>query len=91
MHLVSLVKNNSNINKEAVMKSTAVLSLSAMLLAPIPALADHTVIDGMDFGPLAQLVGTWKSVESGGVDISPAQAGTEQGKGAPALPLSTRP
>ncbi|MDA0107381.1 heme-binding beta-barrel domain-containing protein [Vibrio sp. La 4.2.2] len=67
------------------MKSTAVLSLSAILLAPISAMADHTVIDGMDFGPLAQLVGTWKSVESGGVDISPARSGTEQGKGAPAI------
>ncbi len=67
------------------MNKTITFSLSALLLAPLPAMADHTVIDGMDFGPLAQLVGSWKSVDSGGVDISPAQEGTAQGKGAPAI------
>lgn len=62
--------------------------LSTLILASavaMPAFADHNVIDGMDFGPLASLVGTWKSVESGGVDVAPAQEGTEQGKGAPAV------
>ncbi|MEZ9899821.1 heme-binding beta-barrel domain-containing protein [Vibrio breoganii] len=67
------------------MKFKSLLALS--LLAPFSAFADHdhTIIDGLDFGPLAQLVGTWKSVESGGVDISPAQTGTPQGEGAPAI------
>ena len=67
------------------MKLKSLVALS--LLAPISALADHdhTIIDGLDFGPLAQLVGTWKSVESGGVDISPAQTGTPQRGGAPAI------
>ncbi|CAM4054761.1 MULTISPECIES: heme-binding beta-barrel domain-containing protein [Vibrio] len=67
------------------MKLKSIIALA--LLAPCSALADHdnTVINGLDFGPLAQFVGTWKSVESGGVDISPAQEGTTQGKGAPAI------
>ncbi|PKF81246.1 hypothetical protein CW749_00975 [Vibrio sp. vnigr-6D03] len=51
----------------------------------LPAVANHTDIDGMDFGPLASLVGTWKSVEAGGVDIAPAQKGTPQGEGTPAV------
>ncbi|WP_234496926.1 heme-binding beta-barrel domain-containing protein [Vibrio maritimus] len=67
------------------MKNVITLALSSLALVPFTSNADHNIIDGMDFGPLAQLVGTWKSVESGGVDISPAQDGTEQGKGAPAI------
>ncbi|MBS0339781.1 MAG: FABP family protein [Proteobacteria bacterium] len=39
---------------------------------------------GMDFGPLAKLAGTWKSVETGGVDVAPAQAKSAAGKGQPA-------
>ncbi|OBT16936.1 hypothetical protein A9264_09400 [Vibrio sp. UCD-FRSSP16_10] len=64
---------------------SSILALS--LMVPFGAMADHdnTVIDGLDFGPLAQFVGTWKSVETGGVDISPAQEGTPQGKGGPAV------
>ncbi|WP_394143096.1 heme-binding beta-barrel domain-containing protein [Vibrio atypicus] len=65
------------------MKKLIALGISMAISAPV--LADHNEIDGMDFGPLAQLVGTWKSVETGGVDMSPAQEGTEQGKGAPAV------
>ncbi|CAM3118778.1 heme-binding beta-barrel domain-containing protein [Vibrio rarus] len=67
------------------MKLKSVIALS--LLIPFGAMADHdnTVINGFDYGPLAQFVGTWKSVESGGVDISPAQTGTPQGEGAPAV------
>ncbi|MEZ8080256.1 heme-binding beta-barrel domain-containing protein [Enterovibrio norvegicus] len=42
------------------------------------------IINGINFGPLAQLVGTWKSDNPGGVDVSPAQANTAQGEGAPA-------
>ncbi|MEZ9893291.1 heme-binding beta-barrel domain-containing protein [Vibrio lentus] len=51
----------------------------------VPAVADHNTINGMDFGPLAKLVGTWKSVETGGVDISPGQEGTKVGAGGPAV------
>tara|TARA_Y100001956_G_C4125514_1_gene189830 strand:- start:2793 stop:3413 length:621 start_codon:yes stop_codon:yes gene_type:complete len=65
------------------MKKLIVLSITAAI--SLPAYADHNMVDGMDFGPLAQLVGTWESSPSGGVDMSPAQEGTEQGKGAPAV------
>ncbi|GAM68886.1 probable signal peptide protein [Vibrio sp. JCM 19236] len=67
------------------MKKALLLALSAAV--PFSAVADHdnTVINGLDFGPLAQLVGTWQSTAAGGVDISPAQTGTPQGEGAPAI------
>ncbi len=64
------------------MKKVIALAISSTLAAPV--FADHTIVDGMDFGPLAQLVGTWKSTDVGGVDLSPAQADTELGAGAPA-------
>ncbi|WP_117233301.1 heme-binding beta-barrel domain-containing protein [Vibrio maerlii] len=67
------------------MKAVAKVLLSSVLITPLSVQADHTVIDGMDFGVLAQLVGTWKSVDAGGVDIAPAQEGSTQGKGAPAV------
>ncbi|MCK8070060.1 heme-binding beta-barrel domain-containing protein [Vibrio sp. 1CM23M] len=65
------------------MKKLLVLGIAAAI--SVPAVADHNTINGMDFGPLAKLVGTWKSVETGGVDISPGQEGTEVGKGGPAV------
>ncbi|MEZ9870439.1 heme-binding beta-barrel domain-containing protein [Vibrio sp. ZF57] len=65
------------------MKKLLALGIAAVISAP--AVADHNTINGMDFGPLAKLVGTWKSVETGGVDISPGQEGTEVGKGGPAV------
>ncbi|RTZ17498.1 DUF1794 domain-containing protein [Vibrio aquaticus] len=61
------------------------LALSILAAISTPALADHRIIDGMDFGPLAPLVGTWKSVDVGGVDMSPGQEGSEVGKGGPAV------
>ncbi|CDU15619.1 heme-binding beta-barrel domain-containing protein [Vibrio coralliirubri] len=65
------------------MKKLLAFGIAAVISAP--AVADHSTINGMDFGPLAKLVGTWKSVETGGVDISPGQEGTEVGKGGPAV------
>ena len=65
------------------MKKLLALGIAAAISAP--AIADHSTINGMDFGPLAKLVGTWKSVETGGVDISPGQEGTEVGAGGPAI------
>lgn len=65
------------------MKKALALGIAAVLSAP--AFADHTVVEGMDFGPLAPLVGTWKSVDVGGVDMSPGQAGSEVGQGGPAV------
>lgn len=61
------------------------ITLGAIAAISSPVFADHTTIDGMDFGPLAPLVGTWKSVETGGVDMSPGQEGSEVGKGGPAV------
>ena len=49
--------------------------------AAIAAMPVDTVIDGLDYGPLAQLVGTWKSDNAGGMDIAPGQAGSQVGKG----------
>ncbi|WP_139685190.1 heme-binding beta-barrel domain-containing protein [Vibrio tasmaniensis] len=65
------------------MKKLLALGIAAAI--SVPAVADHNTINGMDFGPLAKLVGTWKSVETGGVDISPGQEGTDVGAGGPAV------
>ena len=62
-----------------------VLALGIAAVISFPAFADHNTIDGMDFGPLAKLVGTWKSVEAGGIDVSPGQEGTDVGAGGPAV------
>ena len=62
-----------------------VLALGIAAVISVPAFADHNTIDGMDFGPLAKLVGTWKSVETGGIDVSPGQEGTDVGAGGPAV------
>ena len=39
-------------------------------------MADHTTIDGVDYGPLAALVGTWKGAK--GVDRAPEPDGEER-------------
>ena len=62
-----------------------VLALGIAATISFPAFAEHNTIDGMDFGPLAKLVGTWKSVEAGGIDVSPGQEGTDVGAGGPAV------
>ena len=63
------------------------LVIPAILLASSTlAHADSdTTINGLDFGPLAQLVGTWKSTDSGGVDVALGQEGSKVGKGGPAV------
>ena len=43
------------------------------------------VIDGLDYGPLCGLIGTWKSDPKGGVDVAPGQTGSTVGKGKPAV------
>ncbi|WGW01364.1 heme-binding beta-barrel domain-containing protein [Vibrio sp. YMD68] len=47
------------------------------------AFASNTMVEGLELGPLAQLIGEWKSKH--GVDISPAQKGSPQGKGTAAV------
>jgi hypothetical protein len=41
----------------------------------------HIVINGkvQDYGPLAALIGTWKTVPSTGVDVAPGQTGSDVG------------
>ncbi|MGR5259628.1 heme-binding beta-barrel domain-containing protein [Vibrio astriarenae] len=67
------------------MKTKTLIAASLSALITLPAIADHNVIDGLDFGPLAKLVGTWQSVDAGGVDIAPGQEGNSVGKGGPAV------
>ncbi|MCG7499673.1 heme-binding beta-barrel domain-containing protein [Vibrio sp. Of7-15] len=59
-----------------------ILSLSVAAALSFPSFAEETVINGLDFGPLAQLVGTWKSSDAGGVDVAPGQEGSAAGEGA---------
>ncbi|MDR3504839.1 MAG: heme-binding beta-barrel domain-containing protein [Acidocella sp.] len=67
---------------------------AAALIAPITvpygkALAAtpeaDTVIGGLDYGPLAELVGTWKTDTAGGVDIAPGRADSTVGEGGVAV------
>lgn len=66
------------------MKKMLALGIAAALSMPAMA-TQSTEINGLDFGPLAQLVGTWESVDSGGVDIAPSQEGSAVGVGASAV------
>lgn len=61
--------------------------ISAVLLASSSAVYAQTdgIINGLDFGPLAPLAGTWKSINSGGVDVAPGQTGSKAGKGGAAV------
>lgn len=59
--------------------------IALTLISPLTFAQESTVIDGLDFGPLAKLAGTWETNEAGGVDVSPAQKGTTQGQGNPAI------
>lgn len=55
------------------------------LVTSLPVLANHNVVDGFDFGPLAKLVGQWESTDSGGVDVSPAREDSGFEAGLPAV------
>jgi hypothetical protein len=60
--------------------STGSSSTGNSSFAAAPA-AEISVIDGLDYGPLVGLIGTWKSAPNGGVDTAPGQAGSTVGKG----------
>lgn len=60
--------------------SAVILANSALAYADL-----DTTINGLDFGPLAQLAGTWKSADTGGVDVAPGQEGSKAEKGNPAV------
>ncbi|MDH6153394.1 MULTISPECIES: hypothetical protein [Paraburkholderia] len=61
------------------------VSLAIVLSTMSTAYAQGTVIKGMDFGPLAKLVGTWRTIATGGVDVAPGQVGSKVGTGNPAM------
>ncbi len=65
------------------MKLKLLVALS--LTTSLPSVADHNIIDGYDFGPLAKLVGHWETVDAGGVDVSPAQKGSGTEAGLPVV------
>src|ERR1700674_4373888 len=73
-----------------------VIAAAVALAAPIaatstPALAANPaqsiIINGkvQDYGPLAPLIGTWKTVPSTGLDVAPGQTGSDVGKGGKAV------
>jgi hypothetical protein len=45
----------------------------ALILSSALQAKESTIVNGLDFGPLAKLVGTWKTVKDGGIDIAPDQ------------------
>ncbi len=67
----------------AVSFSASTLPSYAEDMAPAP--TSGTIVDGLDLGPLAKLVGTWKTEETGGVDVAPGQAQSPVGKGGVAV------
>ena len=75
----------------SVLHSAVTLGAASALLATLmfvsatQASASSGVIAGVDYGPLAGLIGTWKSAPNGGVDVAPGQAGSTVGKGEPAV------
>jgi len=38
-----------------------------------------------DLGPLKNIIGTWKTVDAGGIDVAPGQATSKVGKGMPSV------
>ncbi|MBL4910270.1 MAG: FABP family protein [Alteromonadaceae bacterium] len=63
------------------MKKT-ILSI-ALIISPFT-FAQNTIVNGLDFGPLAPLVGTWKTSASS-IDVSPGRINSSVGKGGPAV------
>ncbi|MDD5375585.1 heme-binding beta-barrel domain-containing protein, partial [Acidithiobacillus sp.] len=73
-------------NKSAIFAVALMIPGALLCTQAIAATAGtDTVIDGMDYGPLATLVGTWKSSATGGVDVAPGGAGSNVGKGGVAV------
>ncbi|MGU5695476.1 hypothetical protein [Aeromonas veronii] len=58
-----------------------ILPIALITCATLAHAESSTIINGLDFGPLAQLAGTWKSTDAGGVDVAPGQEGSKVGKG----------
>ena len=79
----------------AAVAGVALFGAAVALVAPASARAQGTaapatgpvVINGQvqDYGPLAQLIGTWETVNPNGLDVAPGQAGTSVGAGGRAV------
>lgn len=65
--------------------AAVLLASAAMPLTATATTAETSVIDGLDYGPLVGLIGTWKSAPMGGVDVAPGRAGSKVGKDNPAV------
>ncbi|MEJ3634853.1 heme-binding beta-barrel domain-containing protein [Vibrio vulnificus] len=63
----------------------SLLLVAILYASPLAFAQESTIVNGLDFGPLAKLIGEWKTTESGGVDIAPGQEGSNVGKGGPAV------
>jgi hypothetical protein len=73
-------------NKSAIFAVALMIPGALLCTQAIAATAGtDTVIDGVDYGPLATLAGTWKSSTTGGVDVAPGGAGSNVGKGGVAV------
>ncbi|MCD1193147.1 heme-binding beta-barrel domain-containing protein [Vibrio cholerae] len=66
------------------MKKNLILTTLALSSTFLSA-QEQSIINDIDFGPLSKLIGTWKTADSGGIDVAPAQEGTTLGKGNPAI------
>lgn len=64
---------------------SSALTLPAYAEDASPSQISSTIVDGLDLGPLAKLVGTWKTEEPGGTDIAPGQEKSAVGKGGVAV------
>lgn len=71
-----------SLHKSAVLAAVLVASATMPLAAPA---VGTSVVDGRDYGPLAGLIGTWKSASTGGVDVAPGRAGSKEGEDKPAV------
>ncbi|HFQ5065557.1 heme-binding beta-barrel domain-containing protein [Vibrio vulnificus] len=63
----------------------SLLLVAILYASPLAFAQESTIVNGLDFGPLAKLIGEWKTTEGGGVDIAPGQEGSNVGKGGPAV------
>jgi hypothetical protein len=53
-------------------KLVSSISIALILSSALQA-KETTIVNGLDLGPLAKLVGTWKTVKDGGIDVAPDQ------------------
>lgn len=68
------------------MAVTISVSLVHPVLASEADRKESTAVNGLDFGPLTRLIGTWKTAKDyEGTDVAPGQAGSTAGRGGVAV------